>query len=317
MEEFPKNKFSFSGSGQTFFGIQMTNILLTIVTLGFYYPWARAATLRYIYQETEFFGSRFAFHGTGKEIFKGFIKAIGIVLALYLILNLSQLSGNLMLILIGTLVYFIGLMAIIPLVIHGAIKYRMSRTTWRGIHFGYRGDLKELYKIFIPGVFLTIITLGIYGVWLGIKIRKYVTSNIRMGNVKFSFIGEGSDLFFLHMGGYFLSIITLGIYSFSYIKQIYKFNIDNVLLHQEDMTCQLELNISAMDVFKNVVGNFFIVLFTLGLGLPWAAMRNMSFFLDNMSVVGYFEPDKLEQTEDSFNNATSDDLSDMLDLGLV
>lgn len=317
MEEFPKNKFSFSGSGKAFFGIQMTNILLTIVTLGFYYPWARAATLRYIYQETEFFGSRFAFHGTGKEIFRGFIKAIGVVVALYLVLTLSQLSGNLGLIIIGTLVYIAGLVAIIPLVIHGAMKYRMSRTTWRGIHFGYRGELKELYKIFLIGAFYTVITFGIYSIWLGINIRKYVLSNTRMGNVKFSFIGEGSDLFFVHLGGRFLSFVTLGIYLFSYIRDLYKFNVNNVLLHQEDMTCQLELNITAMDVFKNVVGNFFIVVFTLGLGLPWATMRNMSFYLDNMSVVGYFEPDKLEQTEDNFNNATSDDLSDMLDLGLV
>ncbi|TAF73906.1 MAG: DUF898 domain-containing protein [Bacteroidetes bacterium] len=317
MEEFPKNKFSFSGSGKSFFGIQMTNILLTIVTLGFYYPWARAATLRYVYQETEFFGSRFAFHGTGKEIFRGFIKAIGVVIALYLVLTLSQLSGNLVLIIVGTLVYIAGLVAIIPLVIHGAMKYRMSRTTWRGIHFGYRGELKELYKIFLIGAFYTVITLGIYSIWLGINIRKYVLSNTRMGNVKFSFIGEGSDLFFVHLAGRFLSFVTLGIYLFSYMRDLYKFNVNNVLLHQEDMTCQLELNITAMDVFKNVMGNFLIVVFTLGLGLPWATMRNMSFYLDNMSVVGYFEPDKLEQTEDNFNNATSDDLSDMLDLGLV
>lgn len=317
MEDFPKNKFSFFGTGKTFFGIQMTNILLTIVTLGFYYPWARAATLKYFYQETEFFGSRFAFHGTGQEIFRGFIKAIGIVITLYLILYLSQLSGNVAIILIGTVAYLIGLVAIIPLVIHGAMKYRMSRTTWRGIHFGYRGELKEVYKIFIPGIFLTIITLGIYSSWLSVKLRRYILANTRMGNVQFSFVGEGSNLFFINLAGVFLTLITLGLYYFSYVKDLYKFNIDKILLHQEDMNCQLEINITSVGVFKNVMGNFFITLFTLGLGLPWATMRNMSFILDNMSVVGYFEPDQLEQTEDNFNNATADDLSDMLDLGLV
>nr|WP_290933665.1 DUF898 family protein [Haliscomenobacter sp.] len=79
-------QLSFWGEGSKLFGIFIVNMLLTLLTLGLYYPWARAATLKYLYQETEFEGSRFTFHGTGKEMFVGFIKAVGIILALYLVL---------------------------------------------------------------------------------------------------------------------------------------------------------------------------------------------------------------------------------------
>lgn len=76
----------FHGKGEKFFGIQLVNVLLTLVTLGFYYPWAKAARLQYLYGETEFAGSRFHFHGTGKEMFIGYLKALGIFFALYVVL---------------------------------------------------------------------------------------------------------------------------------------------------------------------------------------------------------------------------------------
>src|SRR5687767_7359068 len=73
----------FLGEGGALFAIQIVNLLLMIVTLGLYYPWAKAKTLRYIYGATEFEGSTLQFHGTGAEMFKGFIKAILIIAAIY------------------------------------------------------------------------------------------------------------------------------------------------------------------------------------------------------------------------------------------
>ena len=69
-------KLEFNGSGGAFFSVIMVNWLLTIVTLGFYYPWAKAKQLRYIYSATNLNSDSFSFHGTGKEMFKGFIKAL-------------------------------------------------------------------------------------------------------------------------------------------------------------------------------------------------------------------------------------------------
>ena len=62
----------FHGKGSEFFSIMIVNWLLTLVTLGLYYPWARAKKLRYIYGQTELNNERFHFAGTGKEMFKGF-----------------------------------------------------------------------------------------------------------------------------------------------------------------------------------------------------------------------------------------------------
>ena len=69
-----KYNLQFNGKGSDFFGVVIVNWLLTIVTLGFYYPWAKANNLKYLYGETSLNNDPFAFHGTVKEMFKGFIK---------------------------------------------------------------------------------------------------------------------------------------------------------------------------------------------------------------------------------------------------
>ena len=49
IEAFP---LEFSGSGGEFFRVWIVNLLLTIVTLGFYTPFARRRTAQYFYSHT-------------------------------------------------------------------------------------------------------------------------------------------------------------------------------------------------------------------------------------------------------------------------
>src|SRR5512145_2817221 len=75
----------FHGAGGSLLGIHIVNVLLTIITFGVYYFWAKVRVRSYLLGQTEFAGDRFAYHGTGKELLLGFLKAvllIGIPLAL-------------------------------------------------------------------------------------------------------------------------------------------------------------------------------------------------------------------------------------------
>jgi len=58
--------FEFTGSGSEYFKIWIVNILLTIVTLGIYYPWARVRSNRYLYGNSSMEGKNFDYHATGK-----------------------------------------------------------------------------------------------------------------------------------------------------------------------------------------------------------------------------------------------------------
>ena len=54
-----KNAFQFHGRGGEYFGIWIVNILLTIVTLGLYSPWAHVRNKHYFYGNTDLAGERF------------------------------------------------------------------------------------------------------------------------------------------------------------------------------------------------------------------------------------------------------------------
>jgi len=317
METTTPQKLHFHGTGAALFGIQFVNILLTIVTLGLYYPWAKAATLRYMYQETDFLGTRFVFHGTGKEMFWGFIKAAAIIIALYSVYFAGIFLNNITLIIVGTVLLFGGLLLLMPMIIHGGMRYRMSRTSWRSIHFGYRGNLKALMFLFWKNVLLTIVTLGIYGSWMEINLRQYIIGSVRFGNVKFNYQGNGLQLFMIHFRGIFLSIITLGIYFFWYTKSLFNYYIDNIQMEQEDRIIKLESSATGGGFFGVMITNIFIILFTLGLGAPWATVRVMNYILSNINIGEGFNPEILLQTEENYTNALGEDMMDALDLDLV
>ena len=205
----------------------------------------------------------------------------------------------------------------IPLAIHGSARYRLSRTSWRGIHFGYRGDRKELMKLFVKGVLLSIVTFGIYSFWLAIEIRKYVIGYIRFGSISFSYKGNGGDYLWLNIKGYFLSIFTVGIYFPWYIKNIINYYIDNIRIHQDGKEIKVSSTITGGAYFFLLFTNFLIVACTLGFGMPWAVIRTMRFVLSNVVIIGDLDADAIHQTEEDYTNATGDDLADMLDIDLI
>ncbi|CAH0996004.1 hypothetical protein EMA8858_02132 [Emticicia aquatica] len=185
---------SFHGEGSKYFVIRLINAILQVITFNFYYPWAKAEKLNYLYEQTEFAGSRFKFHGTGKEMFIGYLKMLLIVAFIYG--GFWWAKGNEWAIL-GFLILYGGLIVVYPLAIHGTAKYRLSRTSWRGIFFGYRGELGELFAKFFLGILLSFFTLGIYWSWVQVDLRRYVTQHIRFGDTKFDFTGKGNDLFWI------------------------------------------------------------------------------------------------------------------------
>ncbi|GGM76676.1 hypothetical protein GCM10010967_05360 [Dyadobacter beijingensis] len=310
-------QLSFHGEGAKLFGIYIVNILLTMVTLGIYYPWAKAALLKYMYEESEFEGSRFTFHGTGKEMFKGFIKAIGIFIGLYGILFLAALSRNFTITMLGVAVFYIGLLILVPIAIHGALRYRTSRSSWRGIHFGYRGDRKEFLNMFIVGSLITIFTFGIYGAWFVIEIRKYIFKNLRFGNITFSYEGEGSAFFWMNFKGYLLTVITFGIYFFWWAKELFAYYVDNIRMYQGETRLTFRSTATAGGYFKLIIVNLLIIVLSLGLATPWAIVRAMQFVFNHIHIDGPLDVNAITQTEADYTDATGEDLADMIDIGLV
>lgn len=187
------HRFSFHGSGGELFGQFLVNWLLTIVTLGIYYPWAKASLNRYYYRNTEFSGHRFWYHGTGTEMFFGFIKTVLILAAVGVTAFLLGMAAGRV---AGFIAFYLMLIGLIPFAMVGALQYTCNRSSWRNVHFSYFGTAGSMATIYFPGLILTIITLGLYSPWLMASLERETTGNTRFGNnVEFEYHGNGGALF--------------------------------------------------------------------------------------------------------------------------
>lgn len=308
-------RLEFFGKGLDYFAIMIVNWLLTLVTLGFYYPWAKANRLRYVYGQTSLNNERFHFAGSGKEMFLGFIKIILFYIALmvsyYLILTVVKSP------ILAVIFLYLAIFAIIPFAIHGSFRYRMSRTSYRGIRFGYRGDRNELVKNFFKWVFFTVITFGIYSAWLQMNIRRYTHQNIRYGDVEFSNNVNGGDWFLLNLKGYFFTIITLGIYAFWWQSEIFAYYIDNMRMTKDEQKIQCYSTATGGGFFGLLIVNLLITVFTLGFGKAWADMRTQKFICDNVKMEGDINIDEIHQTEEEYTNAFGEDAMDFFEIDLA
>ncbi len=307
-------KLDFHGKGSDFFSIIIVNWLLTVITLGFYYPWAKAKQLRYLYSATSFHNDRFQFSGTGKEMFIGYIKTILIMIILATLYGLTAVLINPI---AGIVVLYLLLFMLIPLMIHGSFRYRMSRTSWRGIRFGYRGNKWDFFGMYLKWIFLTLITLGFYAAWMDINYRRYVIGNIKAGDASFQYKGNGLDYFLLNLKGYLLSVITLGIYSFWWQKDLFAYLYDNLSVRREETELRFKSAATGGGFFKLSIVNILILIFTLGLGYAWVVVRTMKFTTDNILTEGDLDADKLNQTQENYTNALGDEMTDFFDIDLT
>lgn len=303
---------NFFGKGSELFVIMIVNWLLTLITLGIYYPWARIKNLRYIYGQTSLNNERFHFSGTGWELFIGFIKVFFIYIAFYLVSILLMMVNPFL----AVLFIYLGLLAVLPFIIHGSLKYRMSRTSYRGVRFGYRGNRGELVGKFFLWFFLTIITLGIYSFWFSMNLRRYTHKHIRYGDVEFSNDCNGGEYLWIVLKGYFLTFITFGIYIFWFNRDIFNYYWNNLKMKNGENIITCKSTATGGGFFELIIVNILIIIFSLGLGLPWVYIRTNKFICDNVKLDGDIDLDSIQQTEEQYTDATGEDAMDYLDLDI-
>jgi len=303
--------FFFQGNGGTLFGIQIVNILLIIVTLGVYYFWAKARTRAYIWSQVDCNGDRFAYHGTGVEVLTGWLKATMIFgIPFYAFQNVPAIIGAPMpVIIIGSLLSFIIISIFIPVATVGSRRYRLSRTSLRGIRFSFRGKWQEFAKIFLSGTTLMLLTLGFYAPYFDMRRQTFLVEKACYGNEKFGFDGQGKDLFGSYVLALILMIPTLFISMlwYKYKRTLYVWN------HTTFGNAHFQSNITFGGVFGLYFINALILIFTLGFGWPWVKVRNARYYLENLILEGELDLSAIVQDAQEAT-AFGEEVGDFLDM---
>ncbi len=147
---------AFTASGSEYFRIWLVNVLLTIVSLGFYLPFAKARRLRYFYANLLIDGEPLAFHGDPWKLFKGYL----VMLVLF---GGYVLSGRVSVVVsMAMLVLLAGLW---PALWRSSQRFRLHNTSWRGLRFGFSGSTAGAYRAMWP-MALPLAVFAISNAWM-------------------------------------------------------------------------------------------------------------------------------------------------------
>ena len=149
-------QIQFKGSGTEYFKIWIVNVLLCIVTIGIYYPWAKVRTRRYFYANTEYADRYFDYHATGKQLFFGYLIGVLILIAIQIINTVIPVAGFILPVI---------LFAFIPWIIWRSLKFNMRMTSFSNVRFSFKGNLKSAYIIYmlIPVLGYAVVALLVFG----------------------------------------------------------------------------------------------------------------------------------------------------------
>jgi uncharacterized membrane protein YjgN (DUF898 family) len=74
---------------------------------------------------------------------------------------------------------------------------------------------------------------------------------------------------------------------------------------------------SFIDLLQLSITNMLLVLFTLGIAMPFVEIRTLHFIMPRLEIDGSFDPDSLTQTEINYRDAFGEDVGDWLDIDLA
>jgi uncharacterized membrane protein YjgN (DUF898 family) len=323
---------SFHGAGGDLFGIHIVNVFLTLLTLGFYRFWARVKVRKFLYGHTEFEGDRFAFHGTGRELFLRWIRGmLYLGVPLILLQSAELFSSSLPVVLLAKLLAALIVVIVLPLAIAAAWRYRLSRTEWRGIRFSFRERPVRAIPIWLGSLLLTALSFGLALPLVQVNMHRFLVTHSYFGTRRFGFDGRAGDLvgryaLFLvlaapaYAGAFLLFERTGGLsvlagvllvvwlwFGYSAFKQRY------LAGHTTFDTARFRSTVTGNGLLWLGTVNALLVVLTLGLGIPWAQVRSMRYSIDNLALEGPLDLAAIEQDARSAS-ATGEALADILDV---
>ncbi|HHI92316.1 MAG TPA: DUF898 domain-containing protein [Gammaproteobacteria bacterium] len=131
--------FEFTGNTNEFFSIWIINVLLTILTLGIYSPWAKVRTYQYFYGNTQLDGASFRYLANPTQILKGRLIALVFFAAYYFSGLISTLATGITIVVIALL---------IPAMVVMSMSFQLRNTSYRNIKFNFQKNFKRAYTIF-------------------------------------------------------------------------------------------------------------------------------------------------------------------------
>jgi uncharacterized membrane protein YjgN (DUF898 family) len=202
-------RFVYDGRLSELYIIFLKNVLLAIVTLGIYRFWGKVNVRRYLWSRTSLLGDRFEYTGTGGELFISFLIVIAFFVVIFgTIFGIAFAAGP-----AGAIVSSLLIIVVYPAIFYffflaqfTALRYRLTRTNWRGIRGAMSGSPWKYGFIALGWWALSAVSAGLLAPIPVFRTLDYRLNNVYFGTARAKFDGNVADVFLRFLGYYFSSI---------------------------------------------------------------------------------------------------------------
>jgi uncharacterized membrane protein YjgN (DUF898 family) len=281
------------------------------------------------------------------ELLKGWFKAMLIIVPIVIAMGWSSENKH-------YVIYFILLLAFYVLFSAGiylAMRYRLSRTRWRGIRFGLGGSAVQYMILSIKRFALNVVTLGYLIPHSDIAKWTYMANHMTFGKTGFSYKGSAGNLVWInlitlwapallyiavivllvltipagdlkqnsavsaHMLGFIFAFYGVAFAAFLG-RQWYRAALRAERLRGLKLDgLRFKSTATGAGYFRLKLGNVLIIVFTLGLGFAIVTNRNMKFECKTILVGGDLDQLVASQADPSKKSDVGDVLAPDLDMG--
>ena len=343
----------FTGTWREYLPIAASNVLLIIVTLGIYRFWAAARQRRYLWSRTEVIGDRLEWSGTGKEMFIGFLVVMAVLLPFFLFFQflfpalvargeLEAASGAMIL-------FYIAILYLSGVAGFRALRYRLSRTWWRGIRGGSDEPGWNYGGEYLGRVALSGMTMFIAWPWMATALFRSRWNEMSFGSLKFRSRltaeglgrrwaaiylipialmivggiatatiglggggGERASVTAVVVGLVFAVYIAIPLLTLHWYAKFYRNAADAMSLGD----LEFGFDATTWQWLKLFLGNIALAVVTLGFGLAYWGYRNWAFMVRHTHLYGEINVSELGQST-TRAPSEAEGFADAFDMGAI
>ena len=336
-----EQRFEFTGSGWEYFKIWIVNVMLSIVTLGIYSAWAKVRRLQYFYRNTRLADASFDYHGQPKAILKGRIIAIVLLVAYNASFKINPILGMVVALVLGLAM---------PWLLMRSLRFKLYNSSYRGLRFGFSGERRDAYNAFLGYPALAGFTAYLAAPLAHQRIKQYQFDNSRFGNTAFKLNATVKGFYLLYLsalavilgtllllpvlamlsgtGAGLQSLITglksagpfivlIMVASFLIVGSLFSAYMQNLVWGNTELGAHRFFSrVSARRLLWIRITNFLGVALTLGLYMPFAAIRMLRFKLESMGVAASGDLSEFVSGQQQQASATGEETAEMFDVDI-
>lgn len=168
----------FTGSGLGYFRIWIVNVVLTVLSLGFYSPWATIRKLKYFTENTRLDGDRLEFRSPAMPLFWGRFILLLILGSWFLVTLFPWVAA----------IVAAGVLAI-PYLLVRRYRYYWGGLSLGGVPFDFRGSVGGSYQVYLSLLLISVFTVFLGGAWGWFWHRRFLLENTWHGEDRLQFRG--------------------------------------------------------------------------------------------------------------------------------